>query len=128
MIKLVTLLHRRPDLTREAFIERYEHGHRLIGEKHLRSFACRYVRRYCHSPGGGRLATSEPPADVVMEIWFPDQAAFDAAMTHLAQSDVQAEIVADEERLFDRDKMVSFVVEEYESDMPMNIKQGEHHA
>lgn len=128
MIKLVTLLHRRPDLTREAFIERYENGHRLIGEKHLRSFACRYVRRYCRSPGAGRLAPPEPPADVVMEIWFPDQAAFDAAMTHLAQDDVQAEIVADEERLFDRKKMISFVVDEYESDMPIKIKQGEHHA
>ena len=47
MIKLITLLHKRADLTREQFIARYENGHKQIGEKYLRSHASRYLRRYC---------------------------------------------------------------------------------
>jgi len=42
----------------------------------------------------------------------------DEAMALLMTDAAQAEIVADEERLFDRAKIQSFVVEEYESTMP----------
>ena len=115
MIKLVVLLHRKPGLTREAFIQRYETKHRLIGEKYLAGYASRYVRRYCRP--AGPLDTGEVPADVIMEIWFPDQATFDAAMAHLSTGEAQAEIVADEEEMFDRSRMVSVVVDEFESDM-----------
>ena len=41
----------------------------------------------------------------------------DAAMQLIASDTAQAEIVADEERLFERDQTRSYVVEEYESDM-----------
>ena len=38
-------------------------------------------------------------------------------MASLATDEAQAEIVADEERVFDRALICSYVVEEYESDM-----------
>ena len=117
MIKVITLLHRRPGMTREEFIEYYESNHRLIGEKYLKPYASRYVRRFCRPATADVLKPAEPPCDVVMEIWFPDQAAFDGAMADLSTPEAQAEIVADEEKLFDREKMVSFVVDEYESDL-----------
>jgi hypothetical protein len=53
-----------------------------------------------------------------MEIWFPDQARMDEAMALIASESAQVEINADEARLFERDKTRSYVVEEYESDMP----------
>ena len=39
MIKVVTLLTRKPGMSREAFIEHYETHHRKIGEKYLSGFA-----------------------------------------------------------------------------------------
>lgn len=118
MIKMVTLLKRRAGMSREAFIEYYENHHRLIGERVLRGHAQRYVRRYLQPmppPLGGEIP--EPEHDVVMEIWFADQAAMDAAMAAITAPAMAAEIAADEERLFDRSKLRSFTVVEHESDM-----------
>jgi hypothetical protein len=42
----------------------------------------------------------------------------DAAMNLIASEAAQEEIVADETRLFDRELIRSYVVEEYESEMP----------
>ena len=53
-----------------------------------------------------------------MEIWYPDQETLDAALAVLSTDEAQAEIMADEERLFDRDLVRSYMVEEYESEMP----------
>ena len=46
MIKMIGLLKRKPGMTTAAFRAYYESKHRLIGEKHLREYACRYARRY----------------------------------------------------------------------------------
>ena len=118
MIKVVTLLTRKPGTSREAFIEHYETHHRKIGEKYLSGFATKYQRRYVQSAGFREQDGDAPPFDVLMEIWFPDQFAMDAAMALIASESAQQEIVADEERLFDRDLIRSYTVEEYESEMP----------
>lgn len=46
MIKVVTPLKRRSDLSREEFRNYYESHHRLLGEKYLAGYANRYLRRY----------------------------------------------------------------------------------
>ena len=118
MIKVVTLLTRKPGMSREAFIEHYESHHRKIGEKYLSGFASKYQRRYLQSAGLREQEGDAPPFDVLMEIWYPDQDALNGAMAVLSTDVAQAEIVADEERLFDRDLIRSYTVEEYESEMP----------
>ena len=118
MIKVVTLLTRKPGMSREAFIEHYETHHRKIGEKYLSGFAVKYQRRYLQSAGFRGQEGATLPFDVLMEIWYPDQDTLDAALAVLSKDEAQAEIVADEERLFDRDLIRSYTVEEYESDMP----------
>ena len=118
MIKVVTLLTRKPSMSREAFIEHYETHHRKIGEKYLSGFAAKYQRRYLQSAGFRDQEGDAPPFDVLMEIWYPDQNALNGAMAILSTDEAQAEIAADEERLFDRDLIRSYTVEEYESDMP----------
>ena len=118
MIKLITLLTRKPGLSREEFIDYYEANHRVIGEKYLSGYAVKYQRRFLSHLEGAILEGGDPPFDVLMEIWFPDQATFDRAMAHLQTPEAQAEILADEEKLFDREKMRSFTVEEYESELP----------
>ena len=119
MIKVVTMLARKPGMSREAFIEHYETHHRKIGEKYLSGFAVKYQRRYLQSAGFRGQEVATLPFDVLMEIWYPDQDTLDAALAVLSTDEAQAEIIADEERLFDRDLIRSYTVEEYESEMPV---------
>ena len=79
MIKVVTLLTRKPGMSREAFIEHYETHHRKIGEKYLSGFAVKYQRRYLQSAGFRGQEGATLPFDVLMEIWYPDQDTLDAA-------------------------------------------------
>ena len=118
MIKVVTLLTRKPGMSCEAFIEHYETHHRKIGEKYLSGFAVKYQRRYLQSAGFRGQEGATLPFDVLTEIWYPDQDTLDAALAVLSTDEAQAEIMADEERLFDRDLIRSYMVEEYESEMP----------
>ena len=118
MIKVVTLLTRKPGMSCEAFIEHYETHHRKIGEKYMSGFAVKYQRRYLQSAGFRGQEGATLPFDVLMEIWYPDQDTLDAALAVLSTDEAQAEIMADEERLFDRDLIRSYMVEEYESEMP----------
>ena len=119
MIKVVTLLTRKPGMSRQAFIEHYETHHRKIGEKYLSGFATKYQRRYMQSAGFREQDGDAPPFDVLMEIWYPDQDALNGALAVLSTEEAQAEIAADEERLFDRKLIRSYTVEEYESEMPV---------
>lgn len=115
MIKMVYFLKRHPSLSREEFKALYESRHARLGERHAPS-AARYVRRYLEPVA--ELFTGaipEPEHDVITELWFADRAAYDAAMENLSRPEVMAEIVADEETIFDRSKHRLFTVDEHES-------------
>ncbi len=111
-ITLITLLKRRDGMSKADFIAYYECHHRLIGEKVLRGYATRYARRYLHPTDGMDMPED---ADVVMEIDFPDEAVRDACFDAMADEATMAEIVADEERLFDRRRIRTFAVEARDS-------------
>ena len=111
------LLHRKSGLSSQEFRERYEKEHRKIGERYLRPYANRYLRRYAHDLDADPAERSETVPDVITEVWFADRQAYDRAMQALAAPEAQEEISADEERLFARERMVRFLVEEYESDL-----------
>ncbi len=116
MIKVIGLLKRKSDLSPEEFRDYYETYHRLIGEKYLNGLAVNYMRRYLTpfaDPITGNLP--EQSCDVVLEIWYPDQATLDRANQTFARSEVAGEIAADEENLFDRPQNRFFFVEECES-------------
>jgi hypothetical protein len=118
MIKVVGLLRRRPGMSREAFREHYERVHRVIGEKYLKGHAVRYVRRYLtplDAPAPD--AAPGPDCDAMWEIWYPDHAAFEAAMARLAEPDAMQEIGEDVARLFDAPARRYYTVDEVESDM-----------
>lgn len=118
MVKMMIMLKRRPGMSVPEFMDYYETQHRLIGEKYLKGHAARYVRRYLTPlPDAVTGQIHEPEHDVVMEMWFPDQAAFEAAMAATTAPAAAAEIVADELKLFDRPKMRAFIVQEIDSDM-----------
>lgn len=107
-VTVLTLLKRREGMSKADFIAYYESRHRLIGEKVLKGWATRYQRNHLHP-----LDEAEAPHDydVVLEIDFPDQAACDACFAAMADPATMAEIVEDEERLFDRSCMRTYRVE-----------------
>lgn len=114
-ITVITLLKRREGMSKADFIAYYEAHHRRIGEKVLGGYATRYVRRYLHPADG---VDQHEDADVVMEIDFPDAETQAACFAAMGDAATMAEIVADEEKLFDRSRIRTFTVEEHASDLP----------
>ncbi len=118
MIKAIGLLKRRKGMTVAEFRAYYESRHRLIGEKYLTGCASRYVRRYLNpSERHEARQPTDSEYDVVLEIWYPSRVAYEAAAARLSTPEAVREIVADEERLFDRSKNRFYTVEECESDL-----------
>lgn len=114
-VTLVTFLKRRSGMAFDDFVAYYETHHRLIGEEVLAGFASRYERRYLRPAGSG---AESDDADVLLEIDFPDAEALAAFQAAVAVPEVRARIVADEERLFDRSRMKSFLVTSARSALP----------
>lgn len=114
MFKTAIFLWRRPDLTPAAFRDRYERVHAVLGARVLAGWAVRYVRRYLEPLGQADPAMP----DVLMEIWYPDRAAYDACMAALSEPAVAVEIAADEAEMFEPGRMRVFAVDECESALP----------
>ena len=121
MIKIVGLLKRRRGMSVEAFRAYYESTHRVIGEKYLSGYAVKYMRRFLDARSDDPAAATfgaDGDFDVILEIWFPDAATYEAVNKRLAAPDAAAEILADELKLFDRGKNRFFTLTEAASEMP----------
>ena len=116
MIKLVSPMKRTPGMSVEAFRRYYESRHRLIGEMYLKGYARRYFRQFLDPLPDRDGVLRDPEYDVILHIWYPDQASFAACGKRLAEPAVAAEIREDEKKLFDTRYMRSYLVEEHESD------------
>ena len=113
-VTVLTLLKRRPGMSRRDFIAYYESKHRLIGEKVLGPWAIRYERKHLNPLDGLDV---DHDFDVAMEIEFPDEAAMAACFAAMAEPDMQREITEDEARLFDRSRIRSYLVNSCRSDL-----------
>ncbi len=73
MIKIVALIKRRSDVTREEFREYYEHRHAPLFHRAIPAEVAGVIRRYVqnHALQLGRGST-EAPFDCVTEIGFDD--------------------------------------------------------
>ena len=120
MIKTVGLLKRRRGMSVEEFRDYYETTHRVIGEKYLGGHACRYMRRFLNPASDPDAATfgDQGDFDVILEIWYPDKATYEAVRERLAAPGAAAEVLADELKLFDRDRNRFFTLTEAESELP----------
>lgn len=112
MIKMVALMKRKPGLSLEQFIERYEQYHAPFAKPHM-PHAVRYERRFLR-PLGNPLTggDGESVFDVLTEVWFPDRAALEADLGHIATPEMMAAFAADEEPLFDRAHHRLFLIED----------------
>jgi uncharacterized protein (TIGR02118 family) len=115
MIKTIAFLKRKAGLTRAAFIHYYETRHAPL----ILSIApqiCDYRRNFLVPDVAILAAGAAPPDfDVVTELWYPDQAAFAAAMAAFTDPVNARRIAADEEQVFDRTCTRFYTVEEHAS-------------
>lgn len=102
MIKFISLIKRKPGVSREEFMRYYEdvhapQGFKLFGMK-------KYVRNYVVAPSGA----SEPDFDCLTEFWYETVEDARAALRLSGSPGCQS----DESNFMDVDKLVYFQVEE----------------
>jgi hypothetical protein len=119
MFKVMMLLKRKPGLSLEEFIERYEGEHVPLVEKHATRIT-HYTRHYLHPAShvihGDQVA--EPEYDVITELWYDDREAFFEQQESLrGRPEAIAAVVADEEAIFDRPKSRTVFVEDHVSNV-----------
>ncbi len=116
MYKSIALLKCKPGLSREAFIAYYENHHVPLIRSLLPQI-CGYRRNFIHPDGAFISAgAAERDFDVITELWFPDQAAYEAAMALHDRPEIGGCIASDEENFLDRSRTRMFIVEEHISD------------
>jgi uncharacterized protein (TIGR02118 family) len=121
MLKAVVLLKSKQGLTRDEFIHHYEQNHVPLVRKLLPSIG-RYVRNYLSpdsvSASRQHAAASTAPTpyfDVITELWFDDQPAYDRFVAALGDPAISRELQQDEERFLDRTVVQTFPVIEFAS-------------
>lgn len=117
-LTIVTLLKRKPGMSREAFIEYYENRHAVLATK-LVPGLIDYRRMYIDPE---RMAFGMPPAspgfDVITVLVFADAEAYQRAAAALALAEISQQIAEDEEQLFDRSCIRAWIVEQHRSPLP----------
>jgi uncharacterized protein (TIGR02118 family) len=101
VLKFVVVCHRRPDWSREEFRRYFQEVHGPLAE------AIPGLRRYVQSfaqPEPRR----DPPWDAVIELWFDDRAAMEAAW----QSEAGQRATADNANCMDLERTAWSVVDE----------------
>lgn len=120
MIKVITFLKRKAGMSHEEFRKYYEEHHAPFGINLLLPEVKRYFRRYVQPmqhPITGETGGAFD-YDVIMETWFENNTAFERTMKRLSQPEIAAAIAEDEERLFDRSRIQSVIVDEVETTLP----------
>jgi hypothetical protein len=114
--KVMVFLKRKSGMSLEAFRDYYESTHAKLCEKYAVG-SRRYVRRYVTplpDPVTGK--TEELAFDVVTEIWIDNRVHFEKLVEAASRGEMPAEVLADEERVFDRSKSRFATVIECDSD------------
>lgn len=113
MHKAIVLLKKKDGLTREQFIDYYEHTHVPLIRRLLPSIG-EYRRNYLDLTLGTKPDPSHHPGfDVITEIWFPDTAAWEQFIADARTPEVAAAIAEDEMNFLDRSANRSVGVDEY---------------
>lgn len=110
--KILLLMKRRPGMSVEAFRDYYENHHVPLALKYPSAMK-RYFRRYLVPQPHAESGTCEElPYDVISELWFDDEEAWQGTVSYLTTTVMSDEVVNDEMNLFDRPTMrIATVVE-----------------
>jgi len=110
--KVMALIARKPGMSREDFVAYYEANHvKLV----WRVFKVTDYRRNYVDMRGAIMAPGmpDPDFDSVTELWFANRADYDAMLAAHAETNIGAQVTADEEQFLDRSKMRFFIVDEH---------------
>ncbi|MBY8821745.1 EthD domain-containing protein [Sphingomonas colocasiae] len=108
-IKLLGTIRKRSDMSRAAFVERYEHGHCALALRVLAKDGVPMFARYRRSFPTG----DQSDFDVLTEVWFWTQDQYHQFLEIHADEKVGAAIAADEAELFDRNSITMVSVQEH---------------
>jgi uncharacterized protein (TIGR02118 family) len=115
MVKLITIVKRKPGITRDEFVRHWQHVHARIAieDKSFWNRVRKYVQNYVTSADSPHAAW-----DGVVELWFDSQAELDAAF---AGEETKKGLIADLDNFIDQTSMISVVTDEnilYDSGNP----------
>ena len=116
MLKAIVLLKRKADLSSAQFIDHYENRHVPLVREVLPTIG-KYVRNYLdtESVSAGRQEGDGPSLyfDVITELWFDDQPAYDSFIEALYDPEVSRRLQEDEDRFLDRSIVQTYSVQEF---------------
>jgi uncharacterized protein (TIGR02118 family) len=112
MIKVIVFITARPGISREAFRDYYETNHVPLVRRLLPTIG-RYTRSYLQGPPMWRPDEPAPDFDVVTELWFANQADFDAFAATVRRPEISRQIAADEANFLDSTKTRLHLVDEH---------------
>ncbi|HLY58993.1 MAG TPA: EthD domain-containing protein [Stellaceae bacterium] len=116
-VKLISLIKRKPGMSRQEFMDYYETTHVGLGLRHTRMSA--YRRNYVMSDDAVVAGDDEALGfDVITESLFPDAAALEWTWNNCASPEVRGEFEADEAKFIDTGRTAVFQVEQRETRMP----------
>ena len=111
MFKVFAFLTKKEGLAMEAFIDNYEHKHvPLICS--LAPMPKLYKRRYLVRDQALTQSGGAVDFDVMTELEFVDQTAFQAWMTRLSEPGIGEQVATDEARFLDRSRTRAYMVDE----------------
>lgn len=117
MYKILLPMKRKQGISTEDFRDYYENHHAPLAARYSAALT-RYVRNYLEPhPHPETGAPTEPPYDVITELWFDDEATYLSTLKYLSTTQMPTEIIEDEERLFDRSSFCIFTAVERETDL-----------
>lgn len=117
IFKVLIFLKRRPGLSIAEFRDYYENIHAKLCEKYAAG-SLGYMRRYVDpapDPVTGEVV--EFDFDVITELWFGSKAVADKVVEVGSSGKMPAEVIEDEERVFDRSKIRYATLVECASDV-----------
>ena len=115
MVKFIVLLKRKPGMSRADFIRHYETVHAVLAVK-LVPGMIDYRRNFIDfDKVSFGMKNDHPGFDCVTEMIFPDMATYERAFAEFSKQEVVDAITQDEEKLFDRTTIRSYIVEEHVS-------------
>lgn len=117
MYRIVALLKKRDGMSMDDFINHYETRHAPMARRlfpEIKDYRRLYVR-----DTGPRSSEDEVWFDCILSLTYDSEADANAMYSRLAENEeVKREVEEDEERLFDRSRIRTLVIEEHVSPLP----------